>query len=128
MPGIILAEHRDRSSGHDLCKQVADAGLRQTDDLLHERGVHPLDAAIDIEWSTHDIDGRPITRLVSPNDAAQRSWLNPIAGLSARARLELVVALEDRLGMQIDKDEITSDALHQWRSLGEFVDRYRAQE
>ena len=35
-----------------------------------ERGIHPLDPAIGIEWPTADRDGRPITPQLSEKDAA----------------------------------------------------------
>jgi len=40
---------------------------------VREQGVHPLDAAISIEWSTHDIGGGPIRPLLLPTDVASRA-------------------------------------------------------
>lgn len=44
-----------------------------------EFGVNPLDPAIGIEWPTEDLDGNPITPLLSPKDAEAPSLEEAVA-------------------------------------------------
>jgi acyl carrier protein len=57
---------------------------------------------------------------------ASSGLLGSLPELDSMVIVEVVVALEDHFGMQIDEDEITGDAFETFGSLALFVEQQRA--
>jgi acyl carrier protein len=57
---------------------------------------------------------------------ASSGLLGSLPELDSMVIVEVVVALEDHFGMQIDEDEITGEAFETFGSLARFVEQQRA--
>ena len=85
-----------------------------------DTGTGLIDDVIDVVATTLGIEDR------EPRLTEASELLGSLAELDSMAIVELIVALEDRFGFEVDEDDITGDVFESVKSLAAFVEQQRA--